>query len=83
MPVNPTFPGVYIEEIPSGVRTIVGVATSGGYGHAVKKSLAFAYVKPELAATGTALEIAVLGQRRKAKVIAEPAYDPGNERLRG
>jgi len=28
MPVNPTFPGVYIEEIPSGVHTITGVATS-------------------------------------------------------
>ena len=30
MPVRPTFPGVYIEEVPSGVRTIVGVATSIG-----------------------------------------------------
>jgi phage tail sheath protein FI len=28
MPVQPTYPGVYIEEIPSGVRTITGVATS-------------------------------------------------------
>jgi phage tail sheath protein FI len=28
MPVAPTYPGVYIEEIPSGVRTIVGVPTS-------------------------------------------------------
>ena len=28
MPVKPTYPGVYIEEIPSGVRTIIGVATS-------------------------------------------------------
>lgn len=28
MPVTPTFPGVYIEEISSGVRTITGVATS-------------------------------------------------------
>ncbi len=28
MPVTPTYPGVYIEEIPSGVRTIVRVATS-------------------------------------------------------
>jgi phage tail sheath protein FI len=28
MPVTPTFPGVYVEEIPSGVRTITGVATS-------------------------------------------------------
>ena len=28
MPVALTFPGVYIEEVPSGVRTITGVATS-------------------------------------------------------
>src|SRR5216110_1626144 len=28
MPITPTYPGVYIEEIPSGVHTIVGVATS-------------------------------------------------------
>jgi phage tail sheath protein FI len=28
MPVAPTYPGVYIEEIPSGVRTVSGVATS-------------------------------------------------------
>src|SRR4051812_41358654 len=28
MPIAPTYPGVYVEEIPSGVRTIVGVATS-------------------------------------------------------
>jgi uncharacterized protein len=28
MPTTPTYPGVYIEEVPSGVRTISGVATS-------------------------------------------------------
>ena len=28
MPVTPTYPGVYIEEVPSEVRTITGVATS-------------------------------------------------------
>ena len=28
MPVTPTYPGVYIQEIPSGVHTIAGVATS-------------------------------------------------------
>ena len=28
MPVTPTYPGVYIQEIPSGVRTITGVDTS-------------------------------------------------------
>jgi hypothetical protein len=28
MPINPTYPGVYLQEIPSGVRTITGVSTS-------------------------------------------------------
>lgn len=28
MPVSPTYPGVYVEEIPSGVQTITGVASS-------------------------------------------------------
>ncbi len=28
MPITPTYPGVYIEEVPSGVHTIAGVATS-------------------------------------------------------
>lgn len=28
MPIKPTYPGVYIQEIPSGVRTIAGVSTS-------------------------------------------------------
>ena len=28
MPIAPTYPGVYIEEVPSGVRTITGVSTS-------------------------------------------------------
>src|SRR5690349_10072227 len=28
MPVAVTYPGVYIEEIPSGVRTLTGVSTS-------------------------------------------------------
>jgi Bacteriophage tail sheath protein len=28
MPVQVSYPGVYVQEIPSGVRTITGVATS-------------------------------------------------------
>lgn len=30
MPVSPTYPGVYVQEVPSGVRTIAGVSTSIG-----------------------------------------------------
>jgi len=61
---------------------IVGRVSSGGYGHIVKKSLAMAYVKSELAETGSKLEIAVLGKRCAAEVVRIPYFDPKNERLR-
>ena len=61
---------------------IVGISTSGAYGHAVKQSIAFAYVEPQLAEPGTGLEIPILGERRGARVLAQPLYDPKNERLR-
>ena len=63
-------------------RIIVGVSTSGGYGYAVAKTLAFAYVEPALAAPGSRVEIEILGQRRTAEVLAAPVYDPANERLK-
>ena len=30
MPISPTYPGVYVQEVPSGVRSITGVSTSIG-----------------------------------------------------
>ena len=62
---------------------IVGLTTSGGFGHAVNKSLAFAYVDPKLAAPGTAFEVLVFAERREARVIPESAWDPENTRLKG
>jgi dimethylglycine dehydrogenase len=62
---------------------VIGVATSGGYGHAVRKSLCFAYVEPRYMEPGTSFEIEILGDRRTATVLAEPAWDPTNEALRG
>ncbi len=61
---------------------VVGVTTTGGYGHTVGKSLAFAYVNPELSTPDTAFDIEILSQRCPAKILSEPAYDPRNERLR-
>jgi dimethylglycine dehydrogenase len=61
---------------------VVGLTTSGAYGHAVKKSLAFGYVEPDMAGIGEAFEILMLGERRKARIIPEPAYDPENARLK-
>ena len=61
---------------------VVGLATSGGYGHAVGKSLAFVYVEPHLATPGATFDIDILGKRCPAKVLPAPIYDPQNEKMR-
>ena len=62
--------------------TMVGRATSGYYGHALKKSLAIGYVKSAFAAVGTRLQIEILGERRQATVLVDSPYDPGNDDLK-
>ena len=62
---------------------VVGVTTSGGFGHKTGKSLAFAYVPPEMTAQGTEFEVLVFQERRKARIIPESIWDPANERLKG
>ena len=61
---------------------LVGVTTSGGFGHATGKSLAFAYVDPQLAEPGSEFEVMVFTVRRKARIIQESVWDAGNERLK-
>ncbi|MCY4129294.1 MAG: FAD-dependent oxidoreductase [Gammaproteobacteria bacterium] len=61
---------------------LIGLTTSGAYGHAVERSIAFAFVEPEFAAPNTNLEISILGRRCTAQVVSDPLYDPRNERLR-
>lgn len=63
-------------------ENIVGVTTSGGYGHCVQKSLAFAYVNTGFEAPGTTFDIRILGERRRATVLSEAAWDSENERLK-
>jgi dimethylglycine dehydrogenase len=60
---------------------IVGRATSGGYGWRCKKSLVLGLVKSELTDIGTNLEIEILGERYKARVIEESSFDPTNNCL--
>jgi dimethylglycine dehydrogenase len=62
---------------------LVGITTGGAYGHAIGKSLTFAYVDPKLARDGEAFEILMMGERHKAQIAPQPAWDPKNERLRG
>jgi dimethylglycine dehydrogenase len=54
----------------------VGSVTSAGYGHRVAKNIAYAYVDPDAAAIGTALELGILGERYAATVVDRVLYDP-------
>jgi dimethylglycine dehydrogenase len=61
---------------------MIGRIASGGYGHYLGKSLAMGYIDAEAAKPGTAVEIAVLGERRSAKTVEIPLYDPKNQKMR-
>ncbi len=55
--------------------------TSGGYGHRVNRSIAYAYLPAETG-IGDRVEIGVFGAWIGAEVAREPLYDPGNERVK-
>jgi dimethylglycine dehydrogenase len=69
------------EPVFAGDRAI-GVTTSGAFGHATGKSLAFAYVDSGFEAAGTSLEVELLGTRCPAVVLGGAIYDPENLRPR-
>jgi len=64
---------------------VVGWGTSGGYGHFVDRSLAQGYVPKELAhiMDEGAFELEIIGELRRATIIAEPLFDPEGKRMRG
>jgi 4-methylaminobutanoate oxidase (formaldehyde-forming) len=61
---------------------IVGRVTSGGFGFAVEKSIAYAYLPPEQAAIGTRGDVEVFGEWIGFEVAREPLWDPPGERIR-
>ncbi|HEY5598913.1 MAG TPA: FAD-dependent oxidoreductase, partial [Kiloniellales bacterium] len=62
---------------------VVGFVTSGGYAHYVEKSVALGFLPTGLIADGREVEIEILGDRRPARLVSEPLFDPAAERLRG
>ena len=60
---------------------IVGRVTRGGYGFAVERSIAYAYLPPT-AAIGTRGEVEVFGEWVGFEVAREPLYDPDGARIR-
>jgi 4-methylaminobutanoate oxidase (formaldehyde-forming) len=60
---------------------ISGRVTSGGYGYTVERSIAYAYVPPEVE-IGAEVEVNVFGEWIAAEVAREPLFDPKGERVR-
>ena len=61
---------------------VVGRVTSGGYGFAVERSIAYAYLASAQAAIGTRGEVEVFGERVGFEIMREPLYDPEGLRVR-
>ncbi|MEX0757388.1 MAG: aminomethyltransferase family protein, partial [Acidimicrobiia bacterium] len=62
---------------------VVGWVTSGAYAHYSGVSLALGYVPAGLAEPGTeGFEVEIIGHRRPARLLTEPALDPTGERMR-
>jgi dimethylglycine dehydrogenase len=70
------------EPIFDGQGRPAGKVSSGAYGYHAGKSLALAYLRPDLA-PGDTLEVMILGRPHSATVLAKPAFDPQGDRLRG
>jgi 4-methylaminobutanoate oxidase (formaldehyde-forming) len=61
---------------------VAGRVTSGGYGYAVGRSIAYAFV-PVRVTTGQAVEVEIFGAWVPGRVSDEPLYDPKGLRIRG
>jgi heterotetrameric sarcosine oxidase gamma subunit len=62
--------------------SVVGRVTSGGYGFAVERSIAYAYLPPDRAEIGMRGEVEVFGDWIGFEVAREPLYDPDGARIK-
>ena len=63
--------------------TVVGFCTSGGYSHHSQMSIAQGFLPRDRAVDGLEVEIEIMGQMRKARVVLTPPFDADGARMRG
>jgi 4-methylaminobutanoate oxidase (formaldehyde-forming) len=61
---------------------VVGRVTSGGYGFAIERSIAYAWLPAGLSEVGQRVEVDVFHERVGGEVANEPLYDPTGARIR-
>ena len=59
---------------------LVGIVTSGGFGPSVDRPIAMGYVRADLTAPGTKIDLMVRGKARAAEVCALPFVQPNYKR---
>ena len=62
---------------------VIGTITSGDWGHRLGMNLAYGFVTPEHAATGSEMTVDVIGKPVSAIVIDPGPYDPTHAHMRG
>ena len=60
---------------------VVGRVTTGGYGHSIERSVAYAYLPPDRAHTGTEVAVEIFGDWIAGEVASEPLWDPEGARI--
>ena len=61
----------------------IGWVTSGGFAHHVGKSVALAYVPAGFASAGARFTVDILGEARRADLVAAPLFNPDGGKMRG
>lgn len=61
---------------------LIGITTSGGYGHRLGRSFAMALIDVAHAEIGTEVGVHVMGEHRNAEVIEMSPYDPSGSKMR-
>ena len=59
---------------------LIGIVTSGGFGHRTRKNLAIALLRKPVSTDQVSIEI--LGRRYRAIALRNPPFDPDNKRLK-
>jgi glycine cleavage system aminomethyltransferase T len=60
----------------------VGFVTSAAFGCTLGRSIAYAWLPPELSGPGTQVEVQYFAERHPATVAADPLFDPEMRRMR-
>lgn len=62
---------------------VLGFCTSGGYSHYAQKSIALGFVPVEHISDNLEVEIEILGEMCKARLLTTPLFDADGARMRG